>query len=85
MGSRLLTLTQVPNPSPYPNPDHDPNPNSSPSPHPHPHPNQVVGIAEGRANFSYHAPPVISSIFPFSGPVADSTAIVVHGASLGLP
>ena len=44
----------------------------------------MVGIDEGRANFTYHAPPVISSTFPFSGPVADSTAIVIHGANLGL-
>ena len=44
----------------------------------------MVGIDEGRANFTYHAPPVISSTFPFSGPVADSTAIVIRGANLGL-
>ena len=44
----------------------------------------MVGIDEGRANFTYHAPPVISSTFPFSGPVADSTAIVIRGANLAL-
>ena len=52
----------------------------TPTTNPNPNPNQVVGLAEGRANFTYHAPPVISSISPSSGPVADSIPIVVHGA-----
>jgi len=85
-GQQVGGLRPPPSPDPDPNPHPSPQPNPSPSPDsdPHPHPNQAVGIAEGRANFTYHAPPVISSIFPSSGPVALSTPIVVHGANLGL-
>ena len=31
------------------------------------------------ANFTYHAPPFVSRIFPFSGPVADSIPITGKG------